>query len=105
MFEATDPLIESTMKAVENRLWCKTKIEGMARYENDRHLQISQDIASVPGNPWDICTLWIAQYHIARAQTIEELRLALPIFEWAYTRALPSGIMAEPRLMKVIIGY
>ena len=49
----------------------------------------------MPGNPWVICTLWQAMYHIEAADTVEELRLALPLLEWCVRRALPSGVMAE----------
>jgi len=33
MLQATDPLIESTMAALIDRLWCKTEVGGVARYE------------------------------------------------------------------------
>ena len=95
MLQATDPLIESTMAALMHRLWCKTKVGGIARYENDHYQQVSQDIANVPGNPWFICTMWIAQYHIARAQSVDDLKPALQILIWAQRCALPSGILAE----------
>jgi len=95
MLQATDPLIESTMAAIIDRLWCKTEVGGVARYENDRYQQISQDIANIPGNPWFICTMWVAQYHIARAQSIDDLKPALQIFTWANHCALPSGVIAE----------
>ncbi len=95
MLQATDPLIESTMAALTDRLWCKTEVGGVARYENDCYQQISQDITNVPGNPWFICTMWVAQYHIARAQSIDDLKPALQIFTWAKHCALPSGVLAE----------
>jgi GH15 family glucan-1,4-alpha-glucosidase len=95
MLQATDPLIESTMAAIIDRLWCKTEVGGVARYENDCYQQISQDITNVPGNPWFICTMWIAQYHIARAQSIDDLKPALQIFTWIKHCALPSGVLAE----------
>ena len=49
----------------------------------------------MPGNPWFICTLWLAQERIARARTEDELREALPYVRWATSRALPSGVLAE----------
>ena len=79
------------MKAVEEKLWVKTRVGGVARYENDYYHRISNDIAAVPGNPWFICTLWLADYFITRAKTPAELKLALPIFEWtASTRWKPA---------------
>ncbi|MCK5181816.1 MAG: glycoside hydrolase family 15 protein, partial [Dehalococcoidia bacterium] len=95
MLQATDPLIESTMAVIIDRLWCKTEVGGVARYENDRYQQISQDIANIPGNPWFICTMWVAQYLIARAQSLDDLKLALQILDWAHLCTLPSGVLAE----------
>jgi GH15 family glucan-1,4-alpha-glucosidase len=95
MLQATDPRIESTMTAVIDRLWCKTEVGGVARYENDCYQQTSQDIINVPGNPWFICTMWVAQYHIARAQSLDDLKPAIQILTWAKHCALPSGVLAE----------
>lgn len=95
LFEADDPRVESTMRAVEEQLWVKTEVGGLARYENDYYHRISADTAAVPGNPWFICTLWLADYFIARAKTLAELKMALPIFEWTASHALESGVLAE----------
>ncbi len=95
LFEADDPRVESTMKAIEEKLWVKTRVGGVARYENDYYHRISNDIAAVPGNPWFICTLWMADYFITRAQTPADLKMALPIFEWTASHALESGVLAE----------
>ena len=95
MFAPDDPRIVATMEAVRERLWVKTDVGGVARYENDYYHQVSQDIENVPGNPWFICTLWLAQWHIATAQTEDDLKPALEILNWAADHALPSGVMAE----------
>src|SRR5256714_6205547 len=95
LFEADDPRVMSTMKAVEEKLWVKTRVGGLARYENDYYHRVSNDIAAVPGNPWFICTLWLADYFITRATTPAELKLAVPIFEWTASHALESGVLAE----------
>ena len=95
MFLATDKAIESTMHQLEQTLWVKTPVGGMPRYENDYYYQVTHDLNQAQGNPWFICTLWLAQYKIARASTIEELHQALPLLEWALKHALPSGVMAE----------
>jgi len=70
-------------------------VGGLARYENDSYHRISNDIASVPGNPWFVCTLWLADYLVTRATTPAELKEALPIFEWTASHALESGVLAE----------
>ena len=98
MFKPDDPRIERTMDAVAQRLWCQTELGGLARFEGDMYhwdvsLEERQD--SIPGNPWVICTLWLAQCRIARARTIDQLKEALPIFQWACQTARSSGVMAE----------
>ena len=98
MFDPKDPRIERTMQAVTDRLSCQTQIGGIARYEGDAYhwdetLQV--DRAKIPGNPWFITTLWQAQYQIAKAESLDELTLAIPFLQWACERALPSGVMAE----------
>jgi len=95
MFAPDDPKIVATMQTVRERLWVKTDVGGVARYENDYYHQVSQDVQNVPGNPWFICTLWLAQWHIATAKTEEDLQPALDILKWAAGHALPSGVMAE----------
>lgn len=95
LFEADDERVVSTMRQVEEKLWVKTRVGGLARYENDYYHRVSNDIAAVPGNPWFICTLWLADYFITRAQTPGELKMALPIFEWTAAHSLESGVLAE----------
>ncbi|WP_053381428.1 glycoside hydrolase family 15 protein [Nitrospira moscoviensis] len=91
-----DPLVESTMEAVHERLWVKTGIGGVARYEGDAYHQVERsDRQQVPGNPWFICTLWWAQYLITRAQQTSDLQEALRLLEWVADHALPSGVLAE----------
>ena len=98
MFEPTDPRIERTIQAVMDRLWCRTNIGGLARYEGDEYHwdpALHEQRNQIPGNPWIICTLWLAQYHIARAHTLEDLKQALSLLQWAKGTALPSGVLAE----------
>ena len=95
MFEADDPMVVSTMTQIEQRLWCRTDIGGVARYENDYYHQISQDTHNVPGNPWIICTLWLAEWYIAKAKTLPELGRALEILDWVRRHTLESGVLAE----------
>lgn len=94
-FTPDDEIVRETMSAVEKRLWAKTAIGGLARYENDGYMRVTEDVERVPGNPWFICTLWLADYYIAAARTLEELERAVEILEWVVARALPSGVLAE----------
>jgi GH15 family glucan-1,4-alpha-glucosidase len=95
MLPADDPRVERTMQALERTLMVKTPVGGMARYENDYYHQVTRDTSVAQGNPWFICTLWLAQYRIAHAKKLDDLSQALPLMEWALKHALPSGVMAE----------
>ena len=95
MFTADDPQIVSTMKAVYERLWCKTDVGGIARYENDWYYQVSQDIANVPGNPWFICTMRYGQWLVSQARTLDDLKKARDILDWVAGAAFPSGVLSE----------
>ena len=95
MLPADDERVAKTMDKIEKRLWVKTEVGGVARYEDDGYHQVSQQTETIPGNPWFICTLWLADYYIARAETPEQLQQAAPLLEWVAERALPSGCLAE----------
>jgi GH15 family glucan-1,4-alpha-glucosidase len=95
MLPADDARVVATMRALEDRLWVKTAIGGFARYENDYYFQQSQDIANVPGNPWFVATLWVAEHHIAVAKDLGDLDRARELLEWCATKANRSGVLAE----------
>jgi GH15 family glucan-1,4-alpha-glucosidase len=95
MYAPDDPRIVRTMDTVRDRLWVRTEAGGLARYENDYYHQVAKGVDRVPGNPWLVCTLWLAQWHIARAKSPEDLRPAEELLRWAAARALPSGVLAE----------
>lgn len=92
---ADDERVVQTMRAIQEGLWVKTDVGGIARYTNDYYFQVSQDIENVPGNPWFICTLWLAQWYIAIAKGDEELNIAKTILRWAASRSLISGAFSE----------
>ena len=82
------------MAVVEEKLRCPPPVGGFARYWGDRyHRVMPQEVG--PGNPWFIATLWMADYHIARAQSRDGLSRALDLLEWVRKWALPSGTLAE----------
>lgn len=91
-YEADDEKVVNTMRQVHQKLWCKTDVGGLVRYENDYYHRVSYDM---PGNPWFVTTLWLAQYYIARAKTRAELDKATEIMEWVADRTLQSGVLAE----------
>jgi oligosaccharide amylase len=87
-----DERVKNTMDEVYEKLWCKTEVGGLARYEGDIYHRVSEE---VPGNPWFVTTLWLAQYYIARAKDKTGLDKVLEIMHWVADRALPSGVLAE----------
>ena len=91
-FEANSEEIKNTMNAIIDKLWIKSEIGGIARYENDNYHRISAD---TPGNPWFICTLWLARWYIAIANSAEELSKGLALLKWTAKHALASGELAE----------
>ena len=90
-----DDRVKATMQKVEERLTVKTHVGGVARYEDDYYHQVTDDVEKVPGNPWFICTLWMADHVIARAETVDDLKAAAGYLQWVADRALPSGVLAE----------
>lgn len=95
MFPADDPRMAHAMQAIRRQLWVNTPVGGIARYQDDLYGRVPADYAGLPGNPWFVCTLWLAQWYIAIARTTEELAPALELLHWAATHALPSGVMPE----------
>jgi glucoamylase len=95
MFKPDDEKILPTMEAIREQLWIKTSVGGVARYTDDHYHQVSQDISKVPGNPWFICTLWLAEWYALTAKRQADLKPAMEIIKWVASHALPSGILAE----------
>ncbi len=92
LYDVDDKRIVATMKKLREKLWVKTDVGGMARYEDDYYHKISEKL---PGNPWFICTLWLADYLTGLAKNEDELAEPLQIMEWVADHALPSGVLAE----------
>ncbi|MDA0524315.1 glycoside hydrolase family 15 protein [Methanococcoides alaskense] len=91
-----DTRMVSTMKSIESILSVKTKVGGIARFYKDKYQEVSQyDPEIVPGNPWFICTLWVAEWHIQMAKSIGDLQKAREMILWATDRATETGMLAE----------
>jgi GH15 family glucan-1,4-alpha-glucosidase len=96
MLPPEDARVVSTMAHLERDLWVKTDLGGVARYQKDYYFRQSDDYERIPGNPWIICTLFLAQYKIAAATTLAELkRTTLPFLEWVMARANSGGLLPE----------
>jgi GH15 family glucan-1,4-alpha-glucosidase len=91
-FEPQDKHVLETMNTLEEKLWINNSVGGMARYENDEYYRVSK---KVQGNPWIICTLWLARWYIAKATLKNDLKKALDLLGWAKKNSSSSGILAE----------
>ncbi|MFP4654288.1 MAG: glycoside hydrolase family 15 protein [Methanohalobium sp.] len=77
-----DERVVNTMKAIENKL--SRPSGGIARYVDDNYMGHM--------NSWIICTLWVAQWHIA----IGNLDRAMDLINWCADNSHPTtGLMSE----------
>ncbi|WP_338551932.1 glycoside hydrolase family 15 protein [Paenibacillus sp. KS-LC4] len=90
-----DDKVVRTMSAIRDGLKIQTDVGGHARYTNDYYFQQTGDIDKIPGNPWIICTLWVANYQIASAQKLGDLEGPKQTLQWVVDHALSSGLLAE----------
>lgn len=93
VFPAESALVEGTMRAIRERLAVHTETGGTARYENDAYHRIYAETDRIPGNPWILCTLWLAEYEAALGE--EHVQAALDRVRWARARATESMILPE----------
>ena len=84
----TDPRLLSTLAHVEKRLLNTTPIGGVLRNERDNYFLTKRQYK---GNPWIICTLWLAEFYNAA----EQPEKARALIEWAYARRMHSGALSE----------
>jgi glucoamylase len=94
-FSPDDPRVAGTVNAVRDCLAVRTPVGGISRYQSDTFQRIGDEWERVPGNPWYICTLWLADWLIGVATRTEDLEPARAILDWAAGHTLPSGVMAE----------
>lgn len=90
-----DERVKSTMQAIYDRLWVRTPIGGMARHEDDYYFRVSSDVRNVPGNPWFISTLWMAEWYIVTAESLRDLEPARELLQWTARYASEAGLLAE----------
>jgi oligosaccharide amylase len=92
VFDVDDEKITRMAEAVDQTLQVHGESKGYVRYSGDGYYRL-QD-ASSP-NPWVICTLWIARYHIIKANRHTDLKRPLELLEWTVSHATKSGVLAE----------
>ena len=83
-----DPRMVGTLKAVESRLANTSPIGGVIRDEHDGYFLAK---TQYKGNPWIVCTLWLAQVYASAGQTEK----ARDLVQWSLARAQPSGALSE----------
>jgi len=92
VIEATDERITRAAKVIEERLRVQANSDGYVRYERDNYYTMHD--AGSP-NPWVVTTMWVAQYHIMKAQSLADLTRAYELLEWTASHATTSGVLAE----------
>ncbi len=95
MYPPDEPRIVETMNAIKDELTNKAAAGGIARYRDDYYFKVEPDTNKVPGNPWFICTLWMAQWIIATAKTAQDLEPARKIVDWTVAHQLRGGLLSE----------
>ena len=92
LYDPEDERIIATMNSLRDTLWLQTEVGGMARYEGDYYHSVDEKF---PGNPWFICTLWLADHLTGLAKNEKDLEKSLELLEWVADHTLPSGVLAE----------
>lgn len=92
---ADDERVTRTMNAIAQGLAVQTEVGGIARYTNDYYFQQSADVERVPGNPWIICTLWVANFQIETAKRLEDLEAPRLALEKVTRHTLQGGNLPE----------
>jgi len=83
-----NPMMLSTAEFVKKKLTNVTPIGGVIRYQNDNYFRSK---TKYPGNPWVVCSLWLAQYLIG----IKDKDSAKVLIDWSLDRQTLSGIVSE----------
>ena len=95
MYAPDDQRIVQTMTAIADQLSNKAAAGGIARYANDYYFKVEPDTKKAPGNPWFMCTLWLAQWYIATAKSTHDLKPARDIINWVVAHQMTAGLLSE----------
>ena len=95
MYPPDDKRMTETMHAIADQLLNRGAAGGIARYTDDYYFRVENDTRLVPGNPWFMCTMWLAQWHIATAQSPADLEPARRYVDWVVAHQLPGGLLSE----------
>ncbi|QKQ98269.1 NAD-dependent epimerase/dehydratase family protein [Candidatus Nanohaloarchaea archaeon] len=95
LVDEDDEYFRNTMNAIQHDLSPDTGIGGIARYKGDYYHNVTDDFDRVPGNPWIICTLWVAQHLIETAENVKDLKEAKEYMHWTCENSLETGLLPE----------
>ena len=95
MYPADDKRVADTMTAISTQLANNAAAGGIARYTDDYYFRVEPDARKVPGNPWFMCTMWLAQWYIASAKAAADLKPAQKVIDWVVAHQLPGGLLSE----------
>ncbi len=93
IFDVLDPnddTVVSSINKIKEALWVNTT-GGLARYENDYYQRLQGNYDNIPGNPWIVTTMWLAQYYI-KTNKLEEAR---KLIKWVEGFSTPTGLLPE----------
>ncbi len=89
-----DDLIKKTIESIEPLLTIDQGVGGIARYSDDHYHRRSRKPEEIPGNPWLICTLWFAHWHLLVGSESSKEQ-ASQLMDWVIRHMRPSGAMPE----------
>ena len=87
-----DSRVERMFNVVEEKLKVQQASGGYIRYSGDNYFRLSDND---PSNAWIVTTLWVAQYHLAKAKTMADLDRVYDMLLWVNGTALPTRILPE----------
>ncbi|MFM9873438.1 MAG: glycoside hydrolase family 15 protein [Fimbriimonadaceae bacterium] len=80
--------MNQAVEMVEEHLLMTTNCRGVARYEGDYYCRVRE---GYPGNPWVICTMWLARAYFLQGRIDE----ADDLLVWCEDLASKSGMLSE----------
>jgi GH15 family glucan-1,4-alpha-glucosidase len=87
----SDDRVKTSIQTIEQKLLSKDRVGGVPRYTGDEYFMRE----SGKPNPWYICTLWLAQYYILIAESVDQLKHAYVYLEWVVDNTPLAGSMSE----------
>jgi glucoamylase len=86
-----DSKMKEAFEVLNNRLKKGNIIGGVPRYENDAYANVGGEAV---GNPWFVTTLWLTQYKIACANSVNDLEKVFSDIEWV-TKNSKNSVLSE----------